>query len=89
MVGESPQNLKKGRQVEAVVRYVGQNEAYCRLPELGNLDATLNAADISSEGPVTPTDYLKIGQSVAARCSLSQPIFLLIPLLEYTILKLH
>ena len=76
MVGESPENLKKGRRVEAVVRYVGQNEAYCRLPELGNMDATLNAADISSNSSAIPTDYLKIGQSVAARCSSSHIVVL-------------
>lgn len=67
MVEDTPQNLKPGRRVEAVVRYVGQNEVKCSLPELGDLDATISAIDISSAGPVTPSDYLKAGQSINAR----------------------
>lgn len=67
MVGESQQNLKKGRRVEAVIRYVGQNEVKCSLPEIGGLDAVLSAGDISSKGVVTPSDYLKAGGSITAR----------------------
>ena len=76
MVGESPQALKSGRRVEAVVRFVGQNEAYCRLPELGNMDATLSSADISSQGVIMPSDRLKVGQNLPARYPLvSQVLF--------------
>jgi hypothetical protein len=71
MVGESSANLKPGRRVEAVVRFVGQNEARCVLPELGNLEAILNSGDISTHGPVTPSDHLKVGQSLNARFILS------------------
>lgn len=67
MVGDTQQTLKKGRRVEAVVRWVGQNEAKCSLPELGGLDATVSAMDISSQGTVMPSDYLKVGQSINAR----------------------
>lgn len=67
MVGDTKQSLKKGRRVEAVVRYVGQNEAKCFLPELGGLDATLSASDISSNQVVSPADYVKVGQSLNAR----------------------
>ena len=70
MVGDNQQSLKKGRRVEAVVRYVGQNEVKCSLPELGGLDALLSATDISSRGPVTPSDFLKAGQSINARYTL-------------------
>lgn len=67
MVGETPATLKQGRRVEAVVRYVGNNEARCMIPEMGGLNATISAADISSQGQVTPSDFLKVGQTVAAR----------------------
>ena len=67
MVGDNPQSLKPGRRVEAVVRYVGQNEVKCSLPELGDLEAVLSANDVSSNRVVTPSDYLKAGQSLNAR----------------------
>lgn len=59
--------LKPGRRVEALVKFVGNNEARCVLPELDNLEATLSSSDISSQGPVIPSDHLKVGQSVSAR----------------------
>jgi len=71
MVGESSANLKPGRRVEALVRFVGQSEARCVLPELGNLEATLNSMDISSHGQVTPSDHLRVGQSVNARYNIN------------------
>lgn len=67
MYGETAETLKPGRRVEAVIRFVGQTEARCILPEVGGLDAVLSANDISTSGPVTPSDYLQAGQSVAAR----------------------
>ena len=67
MVGETPATLKPGKRVEAVVRFVGMNEARCIIPELGNLNADLSALDISTSGPVDPSDFLKVGQTVAAR----------------------
>ena len=70
MVGESSAMLKPGRRVEALVKFVGNSEARCVLPELDNLEAILGSTDISSrvEGPVVPSDHLKVGQVVNARC---------------------
>ena len=68
MVGETEETLKAGRRVELMVVYVGQNEARCVLPELGGLEALLQAKDISSsQQNAVPGDYLKAGQSVTAR----------------------
>lgn len=69
--GETAETLKPGRRVEAVIRFVGQSEARCTLPEIGGLDAVLLASDISTSGPVVPSDYLHAGQSVAARSDLA------------------
>lgn len=67
MFGESLGTLKPGRRVEALVKYVGQSEARCILPEICEMDAILSAKDISTNSSVIPGDYLKAGQSVAAR----------------------
>ena len=68
MVGETEETLKAGRRVELLVVYVGQSEARCVLPEIGGLEALLQAKDISSSQPgAVPGDYLKAGQSVTAR----------------------
>lgn len=69
MFGETSASLKPGRRVEAEIRFVGQNEARCSLPEIGGLDAILSSGDISSTGIVNPSDYLKVGQTVPARCA--------------------
>ena len=83
MVGESSAMLKPGRRVEALVKFVGNSEARCVLPELDNLEAILGSTDISSrvQGPVVPSDHLKVGQVVNARCVMSVEGLLLYKLL--------
>eukprot|EP00884_Botryococcus_braunii_P001188 jgi/Botrbrau1/1106/Bobra.0162s0007.1 len=66
--GESKETLKLGRRVEALVRWVGNEEARCQLPAFNNLDALLHRDDISSSMPVSePRDRLRAGDTVAAR----------------------
>jgi hypothetical protein len=69
LTGESKETLKEGRRVEAVIRWVGNDEARAQLPAFNNLDAVLQKNDISStQPPPEPRDRLRANDTVAARC---------------------
>lgn len=67
--GETPDTLKLGRRVSARVRFVGENEARCLLPDLGNLEAVLERHEVSaSRGPdINLRDFLQPHQTFDAR----------------------
>ena len=45
--GETPDSLRPGRRVEARVRFVGEMEARCVLPDLNNLEGVVMAGEVS------------------------------------------
>ena len=65
--GETEQSLKPGRRVQATVMGLSDLAAYCTLPDLHDIEAVILSEDISSSGPVQPSDRLRRGDTVAAR----------------------
>jgi hypothetical protein len=75
--GESRESLREGRRVEALIRWVGNEEARCQLPAFNNLDALLHRNDISSQQPPPePRDRLRVGDTVAARSAIAPSPFM-------------
>ena len=65
--GETPKTLKAGRRVQATIVGLSDVAAYCTLPDLHDIEAVILSEDISSSGPVRPSDRLRRGDTVAAR----------------------
>ncbi|KAL4442498.1 hypothetical protein ABPG77_005082 [Micractinium sp. CCAP 211/92] len=67
--GETPDTLKLGRKVSARVRFVGENEARCLLPDIGNLEAVLERHEVSAtRGPdINLRDFLQPHTTFDAR----------------------
>ncbi|KAL6771646.1 SPT6 [Auxenochlorella protothecoides x Auxenochlorella symbiontica] len=73
-LGETPETLAAGKKVEARVRYVTAGVAFVSLPDLGNIDATIQAGNVSgSHGEVDCRDFMKQGDNLTARIIFLDP----------------
>jgi transcription elongation factor SPT6 len=65
--GEDKSTLKKGRKVEARVRFVNEEQAVCNIPELNGLEAVIESTAVSSKQEIVNCrDYFKPGDTVVA-----------------------
>ena len=65
--GEDKSTLRKGRKVEARVRFVNDEQAICNIPELNGLEAVIESTAVSSKQDIVNCrDYFKQGDTVVA-----------------------
>ena len=65
--GEDKSTLKKGRKVEARVRFVNDEQAVCNIPELNGLEAVIESTAVSSKQEIVNCrDYFTSGDTVVA-----------------------